>query len=472
MTLDEMLDWDASSILPLLRDGSLSAREYAEALVGRADAHKDLHAFCSIHSETLIRSAIAADETPRHERGVLHGLPLVIKDNINVAGMPCSAASPAFIGNVPREDAECIARVRRAGALPFGRANMHELALGVTSNNAAFGAVRNPYDRGRAAGGSSGGNAAAVSARLAPAGIGTDTGGSIRIPAALCGVVGFRPTTGRWPRNGIIPVSMPSRDTPAPMARSVADCALIDAVVTGESSRPDEFLERPIRLGIVETAWKDTLPALVDQVHLAMALLHENGVKIVEIKPPLEFDYINELGLTIALAENLPTLAAYCTEHRLDFDLERFSAQVASPDVRSVVSLLQSDAAPTQETYLAALREVRDSARPRWLEAMANANVDALVMPTTPFPAPRLQGDESVAFAGRLWPTFPTYVRYCGAASVFGQPSISLPIGTIDHEATHLPVGLQLDGAPGTDRQLLAIAAHVAPFLPKTPAPK
>ena len=142
-------------------------------------------------------------------------------------GFPCAVGTGALQGRVPKADAELVRRLRAAGALIAGKANMHELAFGITNNNAVTGAVHNPWDSSRIPGGSSGGSGAVVAARLVPAAIGTDTGGSVRVPASLCGVVGLRPTVGRVPSDGIAPISAPS-DTGGPLARSVSDCALID----------------------------------------------------------------------------------------------------------------------------------------------------------------------------------------------------------------------------------------------------
>ena len=250
MTDTELAALDASHALHLLRRGDLGALEYAQALMRCMHARAGLHAMTHVDADAVRHAARLADDVPAGRRGLLHGLPMVVKDNIDVVGFPCTAGSPALAGHRPLRDADCVAPLRAAGAVVLGKSNLHEFALGVTSGNAAYGAVRNPHAPGRIAGGSSGGTAAAVAARLAPVGLGTDTGGSIRIPAALCGVVGFRPSTGRWPARGVVPISVPSRDTAAPMARSVADCALLDAVVCGEDPRLQILSPRGLRLGV------------------------------------------------------------------------------------------------------------------------------------------------------------------------------------------------------------------------------
>jgi len=170
--------------------------------------------------------------------GSLAGLPFIVKDQIDVAGYATTAGTPALRHYMPSHNAVVVDTLVRSGAIVFAKANMHELAFGITSNNGAFGPVRNPYDQTRIPGGSSGGNGAAIAARLAPGGIGTDTGGSVRIPAALNGIVALRPTIHRYPQAGVTPISH-TRDTVGPMARGVADLVLLDGVITGDSRHVD-----------------------------------------------------------------------------------------------------------------------------------------------------------------------------------------------------------------------------------------
>jgi len=466
----DLAELDAASVLPLLRSGRLGALEYAEALIRRIESGRGLHALIGFEADAMRTLARRADAIPAAARGTLHGLPLVVKDNIDVAGQPCTAGSPALAGHVPRRPAGCVAALVAAGALPVARANLHEFALGVTSANAAHGAVRTPYAPGRSAGGSSGGTAAALAARMAPVGLGTDTGGSLRIPAAHCGVVGFRPTTGRWPRDGIVPISMPTRDTPGPMARSVADCALLDAVVCGAAPVLPQRPLRGVRLGVPQACWRGLESHLATHAGDVLQRLAGAGVQLVEVDLAVDLDAVAEAGLTIALDENLPALRAYFESHALRFDAERVAAAVASADVRAVFDHLLGNAAPTTAAYRAALAQVGDRLRPALLDCHARYQLDALVMPTTPLPPPRVGEDETARFDGRDWPVFASYTRHTGLASVIGLPSISLPMGLVKIGGERLPVGLQLDALPGVDRELLALAAAVAPLLPATAA--
>src|SRR2546426_3680233 len=203
----EVLELTATEALSAIAAGDLRAETYAAILLGRAHSLKNLNVLISQDPEQVLEAARAADKARAHGHllGLLHGLPLLIKDNINSATLPTTAGTPSLIGNRPRANAHVLDALLRAGGILFGKANMHELAFGITSNNGAFGPVRNPYDPSRIPGGSSGGNAAGVAARFAPAGIGSDTGGSTRIPAALCRVVGFPPPLRRYAGAGAPP---------------------------------------------------------------------------------------------------------------------------------------------------------------------------------------------------------------------------------------------------------------------------
>ncbi len=234
--MSDLAELGAVAAAARIRKGDLSAEIYAESLLGRTRAFEALNAFISIDIESVREAARAAD-TARAQGdvlGPLHGVPLAIKDNIDVAGQVTSGGTPALANHRPRGHAPVMRPLLEAGAIVLGKTNLHELAFGTTTNNGAFGPTRNPYDPSRVPGGSSGGTGAAVGARLAPAGLGSDTGGSVRIPAALCGVLGYRPTTGRYPSGGIVPIAH-TRDTAGPMARAMEDIVMLDGLMAGGS---------------------------------------------------------------------------------------------------------------------------------------------------------------------------------------------------------------------------------------------
>ena len=232
--MTELCDLGVVAATEAIRRGDISAEALAAALLKRAESLAALNAFTALEPARALEAARAADRarSAGAPLGPLHGVPIALKDNIDTADLPTSAGTPLLRDHRPRRNAAVAQALFGAGAILFGKAGMHELAFGITSNNAAFGAIRNPYDHSRIPGGSSGGSGAAVGARILPASIGSDTGGSVRIPAAFCGVFGFRPTLQRWSQAGIVPIAA-TRDTAGPLARCVADLALLDAVVTG-----------------------------------------------------------------------------------------------------------------------------------------------------------------------------------------------------------------------------------------------
>src|SRR6187200_981918 len=223
----------------LIGQRSVTSAELTEALLARAEANPDLNAFITLDRAGAMAAAQKADESlaAGKSRGPLHGVPLVVKDNTHVAGLPNTAGTPALSSFHPKENAPTVQRLLDAGAIILGKTSMHELAFGISGYNEGFYTkapigTRNPYDRTRIAGGSSSGTGAAVGGRLAPGGLGSDTGGSVRVPAALTGGSGLRPTLLRYDQAGVTPISH-SRDTVGPMARTVADVALLDSVITG-----------------------------------------------------------------------------------------------------------------------------------------------------------------------------------------------------------------------------------------------
>src|ERR1700680_2015597 len=247
--------------------GEITAEHYAAALMQRCEAGRALNAFITFEPEHVLEEARACDRR-RHSGqalGPLHGLPIPIKDSVNTRHYPTTAGTPALRQFRPAQDAPVVRALLEAGAIVLGKTNLHELSFGWTSNNEAFGPVRNPYDRARIAGGSSGGTAAAVAARMAPLGVAEDTEGSIRVPAAMCGIAGFRPTTTRYPSTGVVPIST-LFDQVGPHARSVDDLALFDSVVTGDWNALRAAELKGVKLGVGRKYWYSGLEAEVERI--------------------------------------------------------------------------------------------------------------------------------------------------------------------------------------------------------------
>jgi len=454
-----------------IRQGELSAADYATVLLDRAQTATSLNAFIRQDGDAVRAAARQADERRKAGQplGPLHGVPLALKDNLDTAALPTTGGTPGLKGNRPKRNAPIVQRLLDAGAIALGKTNLHELAYGVTNNNGGFGPARNPYDPSRIPGGSSGGTGVAVAARLAPGGIGSDTGGSVRIPAALCGITGFRPTTLRWSQTGIVPISH-TRDTAGPMVRRVADCVLIDGVVTGGPKELGPASLKGLRLGVPRGHFWENVDAETSRLlEGTLGLLREAGVVLVEGDVAEVGQLDGAAGFPIALYETVVDLNAYLTEHGVALDYAGLVAQVASPDVKGILeSLLGANAVP-ESAYREALTKHRPALQETYKRAFKEHGVAAIIFPTTPMPAAKIGEDETVLVNGQAVPTFATYIRNTSPGSVAGIPGLSLPAGMT---AAGLPVGIEIDGPAGADQQLLAIGLAIEPLLPKIPAPR
>jgi mandelamide amidase len=449
-----------------LRDGDVSALTYAGALLERCAAQAKLNAFIAQDRDAVLAAARAADERRKSGAalGPLHGVPLAIKDNLDCAGYATTGGTPALRGNRPARNAAVVQKLLDAGAIVLGKTNMHEMAFGITNNNGAFGAARNPYDPSRIPGGSSGGTGAAVGARLAPAGIGSDTGGSVRIPAALCGIAGLRPSLGRWPTDGILPISH-SRDTAGPIARTVADCALLDRVVTG-SAPAVASAPRQIRLGVPRKFFCDPLDTEVARLFEAfLTILRDAGVTLIEVDLSRAQE-LNAAGAPISRYEARPDVSAYLRGHDLPVSFDELVAQVASPDVKAI---LAGAARVTAAEYRAALDTHRPALQKLYADCFRRHDLTALIFPTTPLPAAKIGEDQTTLLNGKPVSTFATFTRNTGPGSVAGLPGISLPIGLTQ---AGLPVGVEIDGPIDGDGDLLAAGLALEAIAGPLPAPR
>ena len=375
-------------------------------------------------------------------RGPLHGIPVALKDNIWTRGVRTTAASKILRDFVPTEDAEVVVRLRGAGAIILGKTHLHEFAYGVTSNNVHFGPAHNPYDLERIPGGSSGGSAIAVAAGLCAAAVGTDTGGSIRIPAALCGVTGFKPAFGAVPVDGIVPLCL-SLDHCGPLTRTVRDASLLYDVMRGgvrSKGRPPSGSVRGMRVGWPTNYFFERLaPEVATAAEAARRVLEKLGVRFRTVRLP-QIDAANRATLPIALAE------AYQYHRQAGF----FPARAAeySDDVRG---RLEKGAAITAADYLDARAVVARSTQE--FQACAQ-QVDALVAPTVPILAPRI-GQERVTIGDEEEDVRGALLRFCRPANLWGAPAISVPCCAAP---SRLPIGLQLIGFAGGESELLSLA--------------
>lgn len=422
--------------LRALATGTATTRQLVEEAIEAAAATSHLGAVVALDEAAARSSADALDSERRagRLRGPLHGAPLTVKDIMDVAGMPTRAGSRAY-DELPQVDAPAVARLREAGALVLAKVATHEFALGVVTPQ-----CRNPHDLSRIAGGSSGGSAIAVATGIGLASVGTDTRASLRVPAALCGVVGFKPTFGTVPTGGIVPLSW-TVDHVGPITRDIADAALLFAVLSGQGARIDALAfgaqgatgPLPV-VGFVEAVVADAEPAVSSACEAALGLLAKSGCPVVGLGAPGldDLELSNDIGLLVTRGE----AAAYHRGRGTDTSL-------CIPEVRDQLeAALQIPAAD----YLDAQRQRALLAKR--VEA-AFASCDIAASPTTPMVAPPRQGYESHLL--RL-------SRNTIVWSLCGCPAVSLPVGA---GADGMPIGLQLAARPGDENVLLATARLV-----------
>ena len=467
-----LADLSAGEAVARMARGEISCERYAEALLERCAQQRILNAFITLEPALVLEQARARDGERRAgvKPGALFGLPIPVKDSVNTRDYPTSGGTPALRTFRPRADAPVVAALKAAGAIVLGKTNLHELSYGWTSNNLAYGAVRNPYDHKRIPGGSSGGTAAAIAARLAPLGIAEDTEGSIRVPAAFCGIAGFRPTTGRYSTEACVPIS-PLFDQVGPHARRVADLVLFDSVVTGEPPLAPAATLRGVRLGIARDYWFAGLdPEVARIVEAALHRLQSAGAVLVEAPLPgigvlvdHATDQIQNHDVRFALPRYLATYGAPVD---LDQLLER-----ASPDIQA---LFRSDVLPgganfvTETKYLAARDRYVPELKRAYHDYFARHRLDAMVFPATRVPAPLIGDDTTLAIAGQAVPFEDAVARNIAPGSTAGIPGLVLPAGLT---AGGLPVALEFDAPTGSDRSLLSIGAPLEQALGRIAAP-
>ena len=444
-----------------IRRGEISPVELIEATLEAIDrCEPQLNAFITVFREESLENARWAEAAIRDGKdlGPLHGLPIALKDIIYVEGTRSTAGSNFFSEESPQFDAALVSKLRDAGAIIIGKTNLHEFAFGVTTENPHFGATANPWDTSRVPGGSSGGSAAAAVAGCCAGALGSDTGGSIRIPAAVCGHVGLKPTFGRISVYGVLPLAQ-SLDTVGPMCRYVHDVALMMNVLAGYDSRdvhsancpvPDytEGLDQPIRgrrAGVPKQHFFDNVDPEVERtVGEAIKVLEGLGVEIVELDLP-SAEAGHEVTLTLLTAEAGQFHQERLAAHREDYGV----------DVRE---LLEDGLALSAAEYINAIR-VREIVRREFVGAFEK--VDCILSPTAPIPAP-LRSTHDLSGGSESNRIRPRLTRNTRLINLLGLPSISVPCGFAQVENSDsqegLPVGLQITGPWWSEKTLLHIA--------------
>jgi Asp-tRNA(Asn)/Glu-tRNA(Gln) amidotransferase A subunit family amidase len=417
------------------------------------DFDQSLHAMLFVNPNAIIEAALLDRERRSgHVRGPLHGIPILLKDNIGTGDMPTTAGSLSLDGFIPSGDATQVARLRAAGAIILGKTNLHEFARDITTVSSLGGQTRNPYDTSRYPGGSSGGTGAALAAEFAAAGLGTDTCGSIRIPAAFNHLYGLRPTIGLTPVDGVIPLTF-TEDTVGPMARSVVDLAIVlDATADSGTRYADAAATGSldgIRIGVVDDLFAGADPAVSDAIRIALDLMAAGGAEVVAAPMP-GFDDLRGNAASVFLMEWRTALDEYLAGQP-GAPMGSMAEIVASGQYHpSLIEQLQRALSATLDTaeYRSAV-ERRQTVRTAIEDYLAAHDLDALAYPTMTQP-PALIGTTQRG-------------SNCGTASVGGLPAIVVPAG---FTPDHLPVGLELMGASFAEETLIGIAAgyeRVAP---------
>lgn len=419
--------------------------------------------------DSALAEAEEADDLLRRgkSRGHLHGLPLALKDNIETKHVLTTGGSKILAAHIPQEDAFVVTRLKRAGAVILGKTNMHELALGATTNNPHYGPARNPYDRTRIAGGSSGGSAVASAAGLCAASIGTDTGGSVRVPAAFCGVVGLRPTIGRVGRGGVVPLSF-TRDTIGPITRTVLDSAMILEVIAGKDRGDPGSISRRIprwaatkgglegkRFGLPSRFIAGMIDRDTERVmDESVKVIRERGGIVTEIDVA-HMDLVQAADFNVVMTEAVCLLEEYFSKMDPGRRIESLLDQMG-PDVRAILGKqtgIPGSSPVPGHLYVRTLRD--ECEKIKWAFRRAFDGLDALLLPTTPAPAPRIDEDTEMELNGEKVTVFSTNIRNCLPASIVGYPAISVPAG---YSRTGLPIGLQFMTRPWEEERLLSIA--------------
>lgn len=449
-----------------LRTRRVSSAELTTASLTRIRrAQPALNAYLTITEDLALRQAAQADAdlAAGNDRGPLHGIPIAYKDLFFTRGIRTTAGSPIYSDFIPQHDAAVVERLNAAGAVNTGKLNQHELAYGITSANPHFGPVRNPWNAAHSPGGSSGGSGAAVAAGLVFAAMGTDTGGSIRIPAGFCGTVGLKPTYGRVSRYGVFPLGY-SLDHMGPLTASVRDAALILNAIAGYDSRdpgsarrdvpdfvpPANVSIRGLKIGVPENFYFDVVdPEVASAVRSALAQAETLGAELHPVRVP-DVDALNTAARIILLAEASAVVQPHLA------DRSRFGADV--------LALFDQGRLISAVDYIDAQR-LRRRIRAQFDQLWRR--VDCIATPTTPTTSPRI-GESTIRIAGRTEDVRLLTTRFMRGVNALGFPALSIPCGL---SSSRLPIGLQLIAPAFREDVILTIGAALEDSGLSIPAP-
>jgi aspartyl-tRNA(Asn)/glutamyl-tRNA(Gln) amidotransferase subunit A len=466
---DDVAYSSLAGLSEMIRNGEITSRKLVEIYLERIQEFggpKGVNAYITVDADNALKQADRLDVLAKRKNfiGPLHGLPIAVKDNLDTKDIRTTGGSKILASWTPPQDAHVVEKLKQAGAIVLGKTNMHEFAFGITTNNFHYGPTRNPYDFSRIPGGSSGGSGAAAAAALCAGAIGTDTGGSVRIPAALCGVVGLKPTLGRVGRGGLMYLSF-TRDVIGPLTRTVADSALVLEAIAGIDPRDPESSANPVphylsylkdgvkgkTFGVpkkyfFEGIHPDTEKVMNDALRVIKGL--GANLKEVEVK---HMDIATPTGFNIVLAEVVYLMEEYLKAFDPEATIEKYQDQLG-PDVKPPLAGAKAQPVPGF-VYAKSVREDRNKMIEGFKSAMFG--VDALLLPTTPLPAAKIGEDIETELLGKKVNTFLTFIKNCDPISVVGYPAITVPAG---YSMEGLPIGLQIVTWPWDETKLLGMA--------------
>ncbi|MCS7117120.1 MAG: aspartyl/glutamyl-tRNA amidotransferase subunit A [Nitrososphaerales archaeon] len=453
MNVDKLTSLTVSELLDLIRRGEVSPTELTSAYLERIERlNGRLNAYITVLKDEALR---AAEEVERkikqgEKLGSLCGVPIAIKDILDMKNIPTTCGSKVFVNEIASFDSTVVERLKGADAIILGKLNMHEIAYGLTNENPHYGATRNPWDVERISGGSSGGSAVAVAGDLCAASLGTDTGGSIRIPAALCGVVGLKPTYGRVSRFGCRALSW-SLDHIGTLTKSVKDVALILQVIAGYDSKDpvtvhsttdyeDAFIEdiKGMKVGIPKDFFFEDIDEEIEYaIDKAVELMKELGASVEEVEVPYA-KYSRSIALIIMACEATSYYEKILLTHANEFG-------------QDIIARLMLGRLFHAIDYLDAQR-IRSFLIDKLERSMKD--VDVLITPTTPITAPKI-GESTIKIRGKVTDVRTQLARFTSIWNLAGFPALSIPCGFTNN---NLPIGMQLIGKPFDEKSILRLA--------------
>ena len=469
----------ASKIVSHIAHRRLSCLEIAECLIEQTKVWASINSLINFNEDQFLSTAVNADQklNSGEKVGKLHGLPIVVKDNIDVKGFTTSAATHSLKNFIPKTQGPVMNALFKAGAITMAKANMHELAFtpGITKKKedekilwGAFGATKNPYNIEHSPSGSSSGTAAAISAGLAPAGLGTDTGGSVRNPSAWCGICGLRPSINRYSQEGVLPLSW-TRDTIGPMARTVTDLALLDTVISDNDKLPNIQISK-LRIGVDKTFFCIGCdPEIYDMFNSELENLAKEGAEIIEVSLSGLENLINQIGHSIVRYEVIRALPTYLKASGLNISYSDFISEITASGLKKLLGEIISTDAVSEAEYNNAIRNLRPSLQKIYTEIFAINNLDILAFPSTLVPANKLNDQRLYRLGERDVPYLMASSHNVQPATLSGNPGLTLPIGLT---AEGLPVAMGFDGPSNDDRKLLAIGMAYERIKPQITPPK